>query len=107
MTPEIRRIAHTESDLVVELFDKYRVFYKQPSDIELTKNFIQAQLVNNESVIFIASVNDANKTVPVGFVQLYPKSPQEGPLKYGSLTTYMWSHNIENKESVKAPSRLR
>jgi ribosomal protein S18 acetylase RimI-like enzyme len=81
MTIEIKRITPTESDFVVELFDKYRVFYKQPSDIELAKNFIQARLDNNESVIFIATVNDANKTVPVGFVQLYPKFSSGRALK--------------------------
>lgn len=70
---EIKRISSLESNLVIELFDNYRVFYKQPSDIELAKDFIQARLDNNESVIFVATVNEENQIKPIGFTQLYPK----------------------------------
>ncbi|HWD89771.1 MAG TPA: GNAT family N-acetyltransferase [Mucilaginibacter sp.] len=66
---EIRRIGLTEANLVFELFDKYRQFYKQPSDIILAETFINQRLSNNESVIFVAIEGDA----PVGFTQLYPK----------------------------------
>jgi len=70
---EIKRISSFESNLVIELFDKYRIFYKQPSNIELAKNFIQARLNNNESIIFVATIKDKNEFIPVGFTQLYPK----------------------------------
>ncbi|HCN84554.1 MAG TPA: GNAT family N-acetyltransferase [Sphingobacteriaceae bacterium] len=70
---EIKRISSLESELVIELFDNYRIFYKQPSDIELAKNFIQARLDNNESVIFVAILSDENQIIPIGFTQLYPK----------------------------------
>ena len=66
---EIVRIDKTQVDLVADLFNKYRVFYKQQSDIELAKRFIQTRLDNNESVIFIALNSDQS---PVGFTQLYP-----------------------------------
>lgn len=69
---EIRRINHSESNLVFDLFDKYRVFYKQAPDITLAQNFIRARLSNNESVIFVALVIDNDKTIPAGFTQLYP-----------------------------------
>lgn len=72
-TNEIKRITGSERALVIELFDKYRVFYKKSSDIELAENFIKARLENNESVIFVALVRDQNKIIPVGFTQLYPK----------------------------------
>ncbi len=68
---DIIKIDRTQGYLVFDLFDKYRVFYKQPSDIELAKNFIQTRLDNNESIIFVALVNEKSK--PVGFTQLYPK----------------------------------
>lgn len=55
--------------MVFELFDKYRTFYKQESNIELAKSYIQERLDNNESVIFVA-LND--HSIPVGFTQLYP-----------------------------------
>jgi ribosomal protein S18 acetylase RimI-like enzyme len=66
----IARIDKTQGDLVFDLFDKYRVFYKQQSDIETAKSFIQERLDNNESVIFVAFDTDAR---PIGFTQLYPK----------------------------------
>jgi len=66
---EIKRIGITEANLVFELFDKYRQFYKQPSDRILAETFINQRLSNNESVIFVA-IDD---NVPVGFTQLYPK----------------------------------
>jgi ribosomal protein S18 acetylase RimI-like enzyme len=68
---DIIRIDKTQSELVFDLFDKYRVFYKQQSDIEIAKQFIQERLDNNESVIFVALDTKTNK--PMGFTQLYPK----------------------------------
>jgi len=65
----VRLIAANEAELVFELFDKYRIFYKQTSDINLAESFIRARLNNNESVIYVAFVEDK----PVGFTQLYPK----------------------------------
>ena len=67
---EIIRINNKQVDLVADLFDKYRVFYKKESDIESGKQFIQARLDNNESVIFVAL--DTDKSTVVGFTQLYP-----------------------------------
>lgn len=66
---EIKRINLSEANLVIGLFDKYRVFYKKDSDIDLADRFIKTRLANNESVIFVALKGDQ----PVGFTQLYPK----------------------------------
>tara|TARA_Y100001001_G_C7809447_1_gene239245 strand:- start:28 stop:258 length:231 start_codon:yes stop_codon:yes gene_type:complete len=66
---EIKRIKKSESHLVIGLFDKYRVFYKQEPDLALAKEFIQARLNNDESIIFVA----IKEGQPVGFTQLYPK----------------------------------
>jgi len=49
------------------LFDAYRVFYKQESDIESAEKFLSERITNNESVIFLAYFDN----VPVGFTQLY------------------------------------
>lgn len=67
----IRRIDNREIQLVIELFDQYRVFYQQSSDIGLAKTFIEERLNNNESVIFVAFDIDSN--IPIAFTQLYPK----------------------------------
>ncbi len=66
---EIKRIDQNEVNLVVGLFNQYRIFYGKFSDLGMAKAFIDARLENNESVIFVAL--DENQ--PVGFTQLYPK----------------------------------
>ncbi|RWU07764.1 GNAT family N-acetyltransferase [Pedobacter chitinilyticus] len=66
---EIKRIDQNEANLVVGLFNQYRIFYGKFSDLGMAKDFIDARLENNESVIFVAL--DENN--PVGFTQLYPK----------------------------------
>ena len=65
---KIIRVNKTQGKLVFDLFNKYRVFYKQETDIETAKKFIQARLDNNESAIFVA----LSGAIPVGFTQLYP-----------------------------------
>lgn len=68
----IKRISAEESRLVTDLFNKYRVFYHQPSDIDLATRYINERLQNQESVIFVSFANAGNKVVPSGFTQLYP-----------------------------------
>ncbi|HLY68944.1 MAG TPA: hypothetical protein VKR53_04400, partial [Puia sp.] len=50
------------------LFDLYRIFYMQNTDIETAKKFLQERIQKEESVIFIARVQGKI----VGFTQLYP-----------------------------------
>ncbi len=69
---EIKRITKDEAGLVIDLFNKYRVFYKQPSNGILAKQFIEERLGNNESVIFVCLDKKDDKETPVGFTQLYP-----------------------------------
>lgn len=56
---------------VTPLFNSYRLFYGQESNIEQAKSFIQHRLTNNESVIFLATDRN-NPTIGMGFIQLYP-----------------------------------
>ena len=51
------------------LFDLYRQFYRQPSNISEAKGFLNERIVNKESVIYISKEEDGNFS---GFVQLYP-----------------------------------
>lgn len=69
---QIKRITLSEYKLVTDLFNNYRVFYKQPPDIVLAENFIKARLENKESVIFVALADKNGEPAPVGFTQLYP-----------------------------------
>lgn len=50
------------------LFDGYRVFYKQPSDVEKAKAFLSERLRKNESIIVV--VEDDHKGL-IAFTQLY------------------------------------
>ena len=67
-TVQIRSTTTNDADLIAPLFDAYRQFYKQKSDLKLAKRFISERLKKQESIIFLASLNQQ----PVGFVQLYP-----------------------------------
>jgi ribosomal protein S18 acetylase RimI-like enzyme len=82
---EIKKINKQETDLVIDLFNKYRLFYNQPSDMVIAKKFIQARQDNNESIIFVAleSIND--RKLPVGFTQLYPAYSSVRAIKYWIL----------------------
>ncbi len=61
--------AHIEHlDLIVPLFDSYRVFYKQESNLIASKEYLHERFKNNESIIYLAFKEDK----AVGFTQLYP-----------------------------------
>jgi ribosomal protein S18 acetylase RimI-like enzyme len=64
----IQKAALNELNSLTELFDSYRVFYDQESDLEGARAFLKERLINEDSVVFIA-YDESN---PVGFVQLYP-----------------------------------
>ncbi|MGE7764995.1 GNAT family N-acetyltransferase [Peribacillus sp. NPDC096540] len=64
----IQKATLTELDSLTELFDLYRVFYEQTSNLEGAREFLKERLTNEESVIFMAFDGDN----PIGFVQLYP-----------------------------------
>jgi len=54
---------------VSALFNSYRIFYSQDSNLALATEFISARINNNESVIFYA-IDDTGAYL--GFTQLYP-----------------------------------
>tara|TARA_B110000438_G_C15408063_1_gene476312 strand:- start:38 stop:493 length:456 start_codon:yes stop_codon:yes gene_type:complete len=56
-------------DEVARLFNLYRIFYKQPDDLERAHQFIKGRMEMKESIIFVS--NNADGTLS-GFVQLYP-----------------------------------
>lgn len=55
-------------DGVSNLFNLYRMFYQQESDLEGARNYIKERIENKESIIFV--VKDEQSYV--GFTQLYP-----------------------------------
>jgi GNAT superfamily N-acetyltransferase len=59
-------IKHLEE--VSALFDQYRVFYKQPSNFEAARAFMQERFQKNDSTVFV--VRDDGQMV--GYIQLFP-----------------------------------
>ena len=66
---KVIRIDASHLDALAVLFDGYRVFYGQPSDLEKARAFLEERLANEESVIF-AVTSEAGELL--GFTQLYP-----------------------------------
>ncbi|ANI55352.1 GNAT family N-acetyltransferase [Pseudomonas sp. DR 5-09] len=69
MTLRALRATTTHLDAVAKLFDVYRGFYGQPSNLEQSRAFIAERMAGNESAIFL--VEDESGEA-LGFVQLYP-----------------------------------
>jgi GNAT superfamily N-acetyltransferase len=67
----VKRAAVADLDAVAPLFDAYRQFYRQRSDIAAARAFLDERLRREESVIFLA-VADEHANEALGFTQLYP-----------------------------------
>ena len=61
-----------EIDLVVPLFDQYRIFYRQPSDLDAARRFLRARIQHRDSVIFLAIMGKGANELGAGFALLYP-----------------------------------
>jgi ribosomal protein S18 acetylase RimI-like enzyme len=72
MQIQVKRINLSECHYAIDLFDQYRMFYNQPSDKKVAREFIQERLEKNESILFVAFEKQEDKVFPVGFTQLYP-----------------------------------
>jgi GNAT superfamily N-acetyltransferase len=68
---EIRivRAGRNELDDLAPLFDGYRQFYGQRSDLAATRAFLGDRIERDESVTYVAYTGSRE---PVGFTQLYP-----------------------------------
>lgn len=65
---EIYQANNKDLDGVATLFNLYRMFYEQESDLKGAKSYIKRRLEKKDSVIFVAKDNDKY----LGFTQLYP-----------------------------------
>ncbi|MEM6261352.1 MAG: N-acetyltransferase [Bacteroidota bacterium] len=68
----IERARPDQAGSIAELFDAYRVFYDQPSDITKARAYIHQRLQRAESVIFMACIHLEGTKIPAGFTQTYP-----------------------------------
>ena len=64
----IRKAIPSDLGLLTGLFDQYRIFYKQSSDIPGARQFLSERMQQKESMIFVA-FQDGKM---IGFTQLYP-----------------------------------
>ena len=80
------------SDLegISRLFDAYRVFYKQASDLALANRFLNDRFDKGESIIFYAK-NDVGEYL--GFAQLYPSFSSVSAKKIWILNDLFVSEN--------------
>jgi GNAT superfamily N-acetyltransferase len=65
----IVRAERKDLEDVIPLFDGYRQFYGQRSDLAAARAFVGERIQRGESVIFLAYTTPDG---PVGFTQLYP-----------------------------------
>jgi ribosomal protein S18 acetylase RimI-like enzyme len=65
----IKRAEINDLQQIATLFDCYRQFYQQESDIDLATIFIRDRINQDQSIIFIALSTDDEA---IGFCQLYP-----------------------------------
>jgi ribosomal protein S18 acetylase RimI-like enzyme len=68
MTISISRAGPADLDALAALFDGYRQFYGQASDVALARQWLRERLRFGESTVLVAKREGAT----VGFAQLYP-----------------------------------
>ena len=68
MKMEIQQLTEETVIHISPLFNAYRMFYEQESNMEAATDFIKERLQNKESIIFAAKIDNHY----VGFTQLYP-----------------------------------
>ena len=98
MAVTVKQAVVADLPAIAPLFNAYRMFYKQPSDVEGATAFIQARLLNSESVIFIAF--EGGKAV--GFTQLYPIFSSVGMQRTWLLNDLYVAETARGKGIAKA-----
>ena len=64
----ISRAGPADLDALAQLFDAYRQFYEQPSDLPRARQWLRERLRFGESMVLVAKRGG----IAVGFTQLYP-----------------------------------
>ncbi|WMW79435.1 GNAT family N-acetyltransferase [Undibacterium cyanobacteriorum] len=76
MTISIVRAELQHLSILAPLFDAYRVFYQQASNLRLAEHFLRERIEAKQSVIFLAldptQGSEGGREAGLGFVQLYP-----------------------------------
>tara|TARA_B100000497_G_C7592778_1_gene356399 strand:- start:272 stop:718 length:447 start_codon:yes stop_codon:yes gene_type:complete len=64
----VREAWLSDVDDIAPLFDAYRMFYEQPSDLDGAKAWIRDNMIRKRATLFVFQENDGL----LGFTQLYP-----------------------------------
>ncbi len=91
---EIIQARKEHIDELTKLFDAYRVFYEQKSDLITAKNFLLERLEREESIIFIALDTTGNG---LGFTQLYPTFSSVSMQRFYILNDLYVSENVRGQ----------
>ena len=70
MPAHIRPATASDLPVVSQLFDQYRQFYNQASDLALAQHFMAERFDRSESVVLVAQSSETHMLT--GFCQLYP-----------------------------------
>ena len=91
---ETRQANQFDLQQLAKLFNQYRIFYKQESDIDGAVNFISERFRLNDSHIIVA-LNDSNAVL--GFTQLYPSYSSVSMQRTYILNDLFVSENFRKK----------
>lgn len=72
----VERAGTGDVERITPLFDEYRSYYGQDSDPEAARQFLEARLLNGESVILMAVAGEGAGKMTYGLAQLYPSRAQ-------------------------------
>ena len=70
----VRRAGIDDLDALTRLFDAYRQFYEQPSDMDGARRFLGERIARMDSTIFLAEDSGDR----LGFCQLFPSFTSTG-----------------------------
>ncbi|GLI09619.1 N-acetyltransferase [Paenibacillus tyrfis] len=93
----VRQAEHGDIEALAPLFDAYRQFYRQPSDVERAERFLRDNLERQQSVIFFAYTEDPGR--PLGFTQLYPTLSSIAMMRVWTLND-LFVHPDARKQGV-------
>ncbi len=91
----IHRATLDDLSPLAHLFDLYRIFYEQKSDLAAAETFVHERLSLNESVILVAKIDGEY----AGFTQLYPSFTSVGMKRIWVLND-LYVHKDFRKKGV-------
>ncbi|MCW5516510.1 GNAT family N-acetyltransferase [Muriicola sp. Z0-33] len=90
---KVTRATEEQIDQLTPLFDAYRTFYKQPSDIVAARIYLLNRLMKKEATVFLAYENE----IPIGFTLLYATFSSVSMAPVFILNDLYVSENARNK----------